>query len=124
MDTDRSNRRNCHGKKGNRRTTGFSHNVRSRVCWSGTVKRLNLPSLFATAILFASVLTDQADEPIRLHPDNPHYFLWRGKPTVLITAGEHYGAAMNLDFDYASYLDGLKANGFNLTRVFSGSYRE
>ena len=33
--------------------------------------------------------------PIRLHPDNPHYFLWRGKPTVLITSGEHYGAVMN-----------------------------
>lgn len=27
--------------------------------------------------------------PISLHPDNPHYFLFRGKPTVLITSGEH-----------------------------------
>jgi hypothetical protein len=43
--------------------------------------------------------------PIRLHPDNPRYFLWRGKPTVLITSGEHYGAVMNLDFDYVRYLD-------------------
>jgi len=38
--------------------------------------------------------------PIRLHPDNPHCFLWRGKPTVLITSGEHYGAVM--DFGYAT----------------------
>src|SRR4030095_9450460 len=42
----------------------------------------------------------------------------------LITAGEHYGAVMNLDFDYPRYLDELKSNRFNLTRVFSGVYRE
>ena len=62
--------------------------------------------------------------PIRLHPDNPHYFLWRGKPTVLITSGEHYGAVINLDFDYVRYLDQLQAHRFNLTRAFSGAYRE
>jgi hypothetical protein len=88
------------------------------------VKKLNLPSFIATAILFASVLTPQAAEPIQLHPDNPHYFLWRGQPAVLITASEHYGAVMNLDFDYVRYLEELKANRFNLTRVFSGTYRE
>jgi hypothetical protein len=33
-----------------------------------------------------------AAQPIALHPDNPRYFLWRGKPTVLITSAEHYGA--------------------------------
>ena len=32
-----------------------------------------------------------AGGPIRLHPENPHYFLFRGRPTVLITSGEHYG---------------------------------
>jgi cellulase (glycosyl hydrolase family 5) len=62
--------------------------------------------------------------PIRLHPDNPHYFLWRGKPAVLITAGEHYGAVLNRDFDYVRYLEVLKAHGFDLTRIFSGAYRE
>jgi dienelactone hydrolase len=87
-------------------------------------RRLNLVPWFASAILLATVLTNQADEPIRLHPDNPRYFRWRGKPTVLITAGEHYGAVMNLDFDYKRYLEELKANRFNLTRVFSGAYRE
>jgi hypothetical protein len=63
-------------------------------------------------------------EPIRLHPDNPHYLLFRGKPTVLITSGEHYGAVLNLDFDYIPYLDELQARGFNLTRAFSGVYCE
>ncbi len=41
--------------------------------------------------------------PLQLHPDNPHYFLWRGQPTVLITSGEHYGAVLNADFDYVKY---------------------
>lgn len=65
-----------------------------------------------------------AAAPIRLHPDNPHYFLWRGKPTVLITSGEHYGAVLNRDFDYKKYLKALGAHGFNLTRTFSGAYCE
>ena len=65
-----------------------------------------------------------AADPIKLHPENPHYFLFRGRPTVLITSGEHYGAVLNRDFDCAGYLDVLKAHGFNLTRTFSGVYRE
>src|ERR1035437_8615981 len=65
-----------------------------------------------------------AAEPIRLHPGNPHYFLFRGKPTVLITSGEHYGAVINLDFDYKRYLKTLAAERLNLTRTFAGSYRE
>src|SRR5260221_35205 len=62
--------------------------------------------------------------PISLHPENPHYLLFRNRPTVLITSGEHYGAVLNLDFEYIKYLDELKARGFNLTRTFSGSYHE
>src|SRR5271165_3830851 len=42
--------------------------------------------------------------PIRLHPANPHYFLFRGKAVALITSGEHYGAVLNPDFDYHRYL--------------------
>src|SRR5436189_2829716 len=68
----------------------------------------------------------QADErpAIALHPDNPHYFLFRGKPTVLIGSTEHYGAVLNGDFDFLPYLDELKGKGLNLTRTFSGVYRE
>jgi hypothetical protein len=72
--------------------------------------------LSKSRLKFSSLITRRAD--------NPHYFLWRGKPTVLITAGEHYGAVMNLDFDFVRYLDELKSNRFNLTRIFSGAYRE
>jgi hypothetical protein len=62
--------------------------------------------------------------PIALHPVNPHVFLYQGKPTVLITSAEHYGAVVNLDFDYLKYLDTLAADGLNLTRTFSGTYIE
>ena len=63
-------------------------------------------------------------KPIQLHPDNPHYFLWRGKPTVLITSGEHYGAVLNRAFNYKKYLRTLESYGFNLTRTFTGAYCE
>ena len=43
---------------------------------------------------------------------------------MLVTSGEHYGAVLNRDFDYQRYLDTLRADNLNLTRVFSGSYRE
>jgi hypothetical protein len=62
--------------------------------------------------------------PLALHPENGHYFLFRGKPTVLITSGEHYGAVLNLDFNYKKYLDTLAADGLNNTRTFSGAYVE
>lgn len=64
------------------------------------------------------------EAPIALHPDNPHYFVWQGKPTVLITSAEHYGAVLNLDFDYVAYLEELQSKGLNHTRTFSGVYRE
>ncbi len=81
-------------------------------------------SLVATIALTSSATATAADWPLSLHPDNPHYFLFRGKPAVLVTSGEHYGAVLNLDFDFIPYLDELKARGFNLTRLFSGTYRE
>ena len=63
-------------------------------------------------------------QPLRLHPENPHYFLFRGRPTILISSGEHYGAVINLDFDYRMYLDTLQEAGLNHTRLFVGGYRE
>jgi hypothetical protein len=62
--------------------------------------------------------------PLALHSENPHYFLFRNKPVVLIGSTEHYGAVMNLEFNYISYLDELAARGLNNTRTFSGIYVE
>lgn len=78
-------------------------------------------ALFMMLLVFGVAL---GAEPIVLHPDNPHYFLWRGRPTVLITSGEHYGAVLNADFDYIRYLDALAKDGLNHSRTFSGTYRE
>lgn len=65
-----------------------------------------------------------AAAPLALDPVNPHYFLFRGKPTALVTSGEHYGAVINTGFDYVRYLNELSRNHLNLTRIWVGPYRE
>ena len=94
------------------------------------VSRFTSLSCLATALALccgpfsSDIRADRRHKPIALHADNPHYFTWRGEATILITSGEHYGALLNLDFDYAAYFDELQANGLNHTRTFSGAYRE
>ena len=89
---------------------------------------LSLATSVAAALLFAISPTRAEDSAtstyLSLHPDNPHYFRWRDEPTILVTSGEHYGALLNLDFNYARYFDELAKHGLNHTRVFSGVYRE
>ncbi len=63
-------------------------------------------------------------EPIKLHPANPHYYIYQGKPTVLITSAEHYGAVVNKDFDYVAYFDALRSYGLNYTRIYPGALFE
>ncbi|MDD5688424.1 MAG: carbohydrate-binding protein [Elusimicrobia bacterium] len=63
-------------------------------------------------------------EPITVHTTNPHYFLYKDKPTILIGSNEHYGAVLNLDFSTATYLNTLQADGLNYVRIFSGPYIE
>lgn len=70
------------------------------------------------------ILNGQNTRPVSLHPENPHYFLFRGKPTILITSAEHYGAIMNLDFDFETYLTTLQQEGFNYTRIFCSGHLE
>ncbi|HEX7861744.1 MAG TPA: cellulase family glycosylhydrolase [Verrucomicrobiae bacterium] len=77
----------------------------------------------ACLLAFSLCAAAQA-QPLSLHPENPHYFQFRGKPTIILTSGEHYGAVLNLDFDYRKYLQALAADGLNNTRVFTGSYVE
>jgi hypothetical protein len=59
-----------------------------------------------------------------IHPQNPAIFSYKGKPTLLIGSGEHYGAVMNLDFDYKKYLATLKQDNLNITRLFTGAHHE
>eukprot|EP01120_Amphizonella_sp_Union-15-10_P012425 TRINITY_DN550_c0_g2_i2.p1 TRINITY_DN550_c0_g2~~TRINITY_DN550_c0_g2_i2.p1 ORF type:complete len:455 (-),score=84.77 TRINITY_DN550_c0_g2_i2:66-1430(-) len=75
--------------------------------------------LFLLFLFFAA-----QSAPISLNPENPHYFLYHGKPAILIGSTEHYGSLLNLDFDYKTYLSTLKKDGMIMARVWSGTYRE
>src|SRR5262245_24651794 len=75
-------------------------------------------------LLFGFVCSGCAHPALQLHPQNPHYFLFRGRPTILITSGEHYGAVLNSDFDTLKYLDTLAADRLNHTRIWVGVYCE
>jgi hypothetical protein len=57
--------------------------------------------------------------PIKIHPQNPKLFEFRGKPLVLVTATEHYGAVMNRPFDFEKYLAGAAEKQMTLTRLFT-----
>src|SRR6266496_3101143 len=84
-----------------------------------------LPALSVLLLIgVVALAAAENNKCLQLHPRNPHYFLFRGKPTVLITSGEHYGAVLNLDFNYVKYLDTLAKDGLNLTRTFAGAYCE
>jgi hypothetical protein len=88
---------------------------------------LNIKYIIPGIILLPLLLLFSCERkftPLKIHPDNPHYFLFRGKPAILIGSTEHYGAVMNLDFDYVRYLDELSEKGLNITRTFSGIYVE
>jgi hypothetical protein len=75
-------------------------------------------------LVLLGALSGARAEPIRVHPDNPHYYLFRGQPTVLVTSAEHYGAVMNRAFDYNAYLDALKSYGLNYTRIYPAAFVE
>ncbi|HTY83218.1 MAG TPA: hypothetical protein VMB19_03320 [Silvibacterium sp.] len=88
-----------------------------------TTRTIAWTTVLSAALLFASAQA-HSPGPIRLDPNNPHYFLFRGKTIALVTSGEHYGAVLNADFDYRRYLDTLQSAGLNYTRLFPGSYVE
>ena len=87
------------------------------------MKKFALPFLLAI-LLPAFTWAQRPTKAIALHPQNPHYFTYQGKTTALITSGEHYGAVLNLDFDYKKYLQTLADEGMNYTRIFTGTYYE
>lgn len=70
------------------------------------------------------VYTSAKNQPLAVHPENPHYFIYKNEPTVLITSAEHYGAVLNSAFDFETYLHTMYEAGMNYTRIFTGSYVE
>ena len=79
---------------------------------------LTVMRMAALSLMFLAVRADA--QTIRLDPANSHYYLFQGKPTVLITSAEHYGAVINGEFDYIPYLNALQAYGLNYTRIYPG----
>lgn len=68
-----------------------------------------------------SISSDRS--PLEVHPENPKYFLFRGKPLVLIAASEHYGSVVNRRFDFERYLVDAADKKQTVTRTFL-LYRE
>jgi len=87
-------------------------------------------------LLFSACSSSKSDMPeampeeasttsvLRLCPENPRYLEYQGQAILLISSAEHYGAVLNLDFDYKRYLASLREGGFNYTRIFTGTYVE
>jgi Cellulase (glycosyl hydrolase family 5) len=75
-------------------------------------------------LLFLIIYHVSTSQPIKLHPENGHYFLYQNKPTVLVASSEHFGAVINQDFDFDKYLKTLKSIGLNHTRIWMGDYVE
>src|SRR5580692_649214 len=69
-------------------------------------------------MLLALAALTCAAGPICVDPENSRYFLFRGKPLVLVTASEHYGSVMNRAFDFERYLDDAAEHKMTLTRTF------
>ena len=55
---------------------------------------------FLILIVLTALSYFSFSQPLSLHPNNPHYFMFKEKPFLLITSAEHYGAVLNNDFDY------------------------
>ncbi|MFO0889046.1 MAG: carbohydrate binding domain-containing protein [Isosphaeraceae bacterium] len=81
-------------------------------------------ALSMLALLAFPTFEAGAEDPIRIHPENPRYFQWKGRATVLVAASEHYGSVVNAGFDFTKYLAAVRAAGLNHTRVFLGDYVE
>jgi hypothetical protein len=74
----------------------------------------------AAALILMLLVVPANAQTIRIDSTNPHYYFFQGKPTVLITSAEHYGAVVNGEFDYIPYLNALQAYGLNYTRIYPG----
>ena len=81
---------------------------------------LMIKAFMTTGLALVRLISQVSAQPVQVHPDNPHYYLFHGKPTILITSAEHYGAVVNRDFDFRAYLGALKSFGLNYTRIYPG----
>ncbi len=97
-----------------------------KICWILFIGFTLLPFIRTEAEVqeLQSSLRKGKRNTFALHPDNPRYFVFRNRPCVLVTSGEHYGALINKAFDIDKYLETLHKDRLNNTRVFIGAYLE
>lgn len=86
--------------------------------WFGVMLFASSIASIAGAAEPAGESTGEEGTPITVHPENPRYFLFRGKPLLLITATEHYGSVVNRSFDFRRYLTDAANKKQTLTRTF------
>jgi hypothetical protein len=79
---------------------------------------------FGIAVTFILMTIGCGNSPLKVCPVNPHYLFYKDKPVVLITSDHHYGAIVDMDFDFDKYLEYLSGNGMNLTRIYPGGMFE
>jgi hypothetical protein len=87
--------------------------------WAGSITTTF--ARFLAVCLAVSALHHAAAQTLSLLPENPRYLAWRGRPLVIVGSGEHYGAVLNADFDFRTYLATLGKDGLNHTRLFTGA---
>jgi hypothetical protein len=63
-------------------------------------------------------VSEKPQPAVLLHPENPRYFLFRGRPLALIAATEHYGSVINRAFDFERYLADAADKHQTMTRTF------
>jgi len=90
---------------------------------------MNITNYLLVIILVCTVACTQNNSsnkvaPLSICPDNSNYFVYKGKPVLLISSSEHYFALVNQKFDYASYIEYLQSRGFNVATVMSGIFLE
>ena len=71
----------------------------------------------------APLIPPSTSPTFTIHPENPRYFQFRGKPLVLVAASEHYGSIVNRRFDFDRYLEDAAQKKQTVTRTFL-LYRE
>jgi len=52
------------------------------------------------------------------HPQNPHYFIYKGSAVILVSSGDIYYDVFSPNHDFRKYLDTLAEYGMNFTRIY------
>lgn len=79
-------------------------------------------ALTVSMVLTALAAGARGQGPVAVHPANPHYFTYQGKPLLLLTSDHTYFAVTAPDFDYVKFLDTLAAHRNNFTRIYPGAH--